>query len=240
MLSPFQRAVAIKKQDLVTGTKRQHLHVTSNCDLELQLLELDNDKKTLKNITSIADKIAHKRDVLVPKYLHGIDKYIEAGAKHPCAIFSTVLVWLFDISDLDTFIKWCIIAIDKKIPTPEHIKRNWETFCADSIFSWAEKQIEKGNSIDPYFSFVFEKIQSCEWRLFEKISAKYYKLSALQLLRNDDGEVKITHVCDIKTLKKALDFLIKADELNPKVGVSDLIKNRIPSRIKALETGKNL
>ena len=240
MLSPFQRAI-LKKQELLKNdpvmpvVKLQKIH-----DFGLLLVELDNDKKTLKNITSIADKIAHKRDVLVPKYLHGIDKYIEAGAKHPSPIFSAVIVWLFDIGDLDTFIKWCIIAIEKNISTPENIKRNWETFCADSIFSWAEKQIEKGNSIEPYFSFVFEKIQSCEWRLFEKISAKYYKLSALQLLRNENGEVKVTHVCDIETLKKALDFLIKADELNPQVGVSDLIKNRIPSRIKALETGKNL
>ena len=240
MLSPFQRAVAIKKQDLVTGTKRQHLNVTSNCDLELQLLELDNDKKTLKNFDAIADKIAHKRDVLIPKYRPIVELYLESGAKQENQIFTTFTIWLFDISEIDTFIKYCFFAIKNDIPTPGFVKRHWATFCADSVYQWSEKQIETGNSIEPYFSFVFEKIQSCEFRLFEKVSAKYYKLSALQLLRNENGEVKVTHVCDIETLKKALAFLIKADELNPKIGVSDLIKNRIPSRIKALETGKNL
>lgn len=218
--------------------------ITDKHNIDLLLLELECDKKALKQFNSIADKVSYKRNVLVPKYRPMVEEYLASGAKYPNPIFSTIFstttIWLFDIGELDTFIQWCLFAINNEIPTPDFVKRNWQTFCADSIFKWSESQSEKGASIEPYFADMFFLIDSGQWRLLEKISAKYYKLAGQQLLRDEHGVIRVSHIGYVEKLEKSLEWLEKANELYPQIGVGDLIKNRIPARIKALTTGTNL
>lgn len=240
MLSPFQH-VMIQKKQAAAGATRPVLASKNKNEFALRLLELKTDLDVLKNINSISDKISHKRDVLIPKWRPFIHAYLSGENHHDDhPIISTFIVWLFDVGEHGEFIILCERAIDKKIPTPEFIKRDWQTFCADSIYKWADEQVTLGLSFNPYFSIIFEKIQNGQWRLFEKISANFYKLAGQQLLRDENGEIKASHIGNIETLEKALALLTRADELNPKIGVGDLIKNRIPSRINALKTGTNL
>ncbi|PKF51113.1 terminase [Enterovibrio nigricans] len=208
--------------------------------LELQLMELENDRAVLKGLNAISDKIEHKRSVLIPKYRPQVEAWLESGVAEENPIFSEMVIWFYDTGDMETFMAWVLKAIELALPTPERFKRDWQTFCADSVFDWADAQVKEGNAIDPYFTQVMERIHEGEWRVFERVSAKLYKLGGQYLLRDELGNVNVPSVGSVETLEKALAMLTKANDLHSKIGVGDLIKNRIPARIRALREGTNL
>nr|PMH59647.1 terminase [Enterovibrio norvegicus] len=238
MVSPLKRQRAALLAGVALSASPS-AHSASSLSLTLPLMELDADKATLKSFNAIADKVEHKRTVLIPKYRAMADAFLTSDDTFDNPIFTHVVLWLFDVGEINTFIEWCFVAIDKSLPSPSHIKRDWPTFCADSIFDWAHAHAERGENIEPYFSAVFDKVKG-DWRLHEKVAAKWYKLAGLQLLRDDEGKPNVTAVGDVEALKEALSLLTQAHELYDKIGVTDLIKNRIPARINALTDGTNL
>ncbi|MBE4233833.1 terminase endonuclease subunit [Vibrio parahaemolyticus] len=238
MVSPLakQRRQLIEKQ-----ANQSAPGVSSGADtdsLHIKLIEFEEDRKYLRSFNAIADRIKHKREVLVPKYKPYVQAYLESGEAFENPIFTNLVVWLFDIKELDTAIEWCMKAIELDLPTPENFRRDWPTFCADEVLAWAEKESERGHSIEPYFSQVFEKVEK-DWRLHEKVHAKWYKFAGLYLIRNEEGQPQATAVGNVETLEKALALLQHAHEKHSKVGVGTQIK-KIEARIRAINEGKNL
>lgn len=213
---------------------------TVNTDsLHIKLIEFEEDRKRMRSqFNARADRTDHKRNVLIPKYKPLAETYLAAGEKYENPIFSTLIVWLFDIGDLSTAIDWCLKAIELELPTPEFIRRDWPTFCADSVLKWAETQAEHGHSVEPYFSRVFAKIRD-DWRLHEEVNAKWYKFAGYFLLRDDEGKPRPSAIADKATLEQAKAFLQQANEYHSKIGVGTMI-SKIDMRLSALETGKNL
>ncbi|MCP4878122.1 MAG: terminase, partial [Gammaproteobacteria bacterium] len=153
-------------------------------------------------------------------------------------LFTQMVIWLFDIEDLETAIKWCDIAIERGLDTPERFKRDFATFCADEVLAWSERMADKCQSVEPYFSLVFEKVTQV-WRINEKPTAKWLKFAGLHLLRNEQGKPHAASVGDIDTLQTARTHLQNAHEQYSAIGVSTMIDN-IDQRIRALESGDNL
>ena len=211
-----------------TGDQPQSLHLLLN--------EMDNDLKRLKALTRQDDKIALKRDELIPKYRASVEEYLESEDLFKNPLFSHMVVWMFDIEELETAIAWCDIAIDKGFESP--FKRDFATFCADQVLAWSEKMSAYGHSIEPYFSDVFEKVNK-HWRINEKIVAKYFKFAGLFLLRDENGKPMASSVGDIETLEKSLALLQEAENQNPKVGVTTHI-DKIGQRIRAIQDGTNI
>ncbi|EOV6248492.1 terminase endonuclease subunit [Vibrio parahaemolyticus] len=238
MVSPLarQRQKLIKQQanqsasEVVSGADTDSLHI--------KLIEFEEDRKYLRSFNAIADRIKHKREVLVPKYKPYVQAYLESGEAFENPIFTNMVVWLFDVKELDTAIEWCMKAIELDLPTPENFRRDWPTFCADEVLAWAETESERGHSIEPYFSQVFEKVDK-EWRLHEKVHAKWYKFAGLYLIRNEEGQPQATAIGNVETLEKALALLQHAHDKHSKVGVGTQIK-KIEARIRAINEGKNL
>ncbi|MEZ9492259.1 phage terminase small subunit [Vibrio splendidus] len=236
-LSPGMRDNLAKKVD----KDQRHIGTSPVADtnsLHIKLIEFEEDRKHLRSFNAIDDRVEHKRNVLVPKYKPYVQRYLESGDQFENPIFSNVVIWLFDIKELDVAIDWCMKAIERDLPTPENFRRDWPTFCADEVLAWAERESERGNSIEPYFSQVFEKVEK-EWRLHEKVNAKWYKFAGLFLIRNEHGNPQATAVGDVEVLKKALVLLQHAHDQHPKVGVGTQVK-KIEQRIRAIEDGKNL
>ena len=236
-LSPGMRDNLAKKVD----KEQRHIGTSPVADtnsLHIKLIEFEEDRKHLRSFNAVADRIEHKRNVLVPKYKPYVQRYLESGDQFENPIFTNVVIWLFDIKELDVAIDWCMKAIERDLPTPENFRRDWPTFCADEVLAWAEYESERGNSIEPYFSQVFEKVEK-EWRLHEKVNAKWYKFAGLFLIRNEQGNPQATAVGDVDVLKKALVLLQHAHNQHPKVGVGTQVK-KIEQRIRAIEDGKNL
>jgi len=237
MVSPLrrQRDRILQKQQSVSVAEQV---IVSSDSLHLQLIEFENDKKVLKNFVQIAEKINHKRDVLIPKYRPVVEKYLEEGKGYQNPIFTDMVIWLFDVDELDVAIDWCLKAIEFDLPTPENFKRQWPTFCADMVLEWAERQQENGQSVEPYFSQVFELIDG-PWVLPEKLEAKWYKFAGYRLLLNENGEPQPSQIGDQEQLHEAEKLLLTAHEKNPKVGVKTQIE-RIRMRMNALTEGTNL
>ncbi|MDW3637962.1 phage terminase small subunit [Vibrio sp. 1291-1] len=238
MVSPLARQ---RRQIIEKQANQSAPGVSSGADtdsLHIKLIDFEEDRKHLRSFNAIADRVEHKRNVLVPKYKPYVQSYLESGEQFENPIFTNLVIWLFDIKELDTAIDWCMTAIERDLPTPENFRRDWPTFCADEVLAWAESESERGHTIEPYFSQVFEKVEK-EWRLHEKVHAKWYKFAGLYLIRNEEGQPQATAVGNVKTLEKALALLQHAHDKNSKVGVGTQIK-KIEARIRAINEGKNL
>ena len=239
MVSPLakQRKALLHKQanPLATGT----VPGVNTDSLHIKLIEFEEDRKYLRsNFNSIGARIEHKRNVLIPKYKPLVEAYLESGESFENPIFTNLVVWLFDIKDLDNAIEWCLKAIELDLPTPDNFRRDWPTFCADEVLDWAETEAGRGNSVEPYFSQVFEKVEK-QWELHEAVHAKWFKFAGLNLIRNQEGSPQATAIGNLETLEKALGFLNHAHDKSSKVGVGTQIK-KIEQRIRALKDGKNL
>ncbi len=205
--------------------------------LHIRLVEFEQDKRQLKELVQIAEKVNHKRDVLIPKYKPVAEAYLEAGENYQNPIFTDLIIWLFDIGDLETAVSWLFKAIELDLPTPENFKTNsWAVVCARFVLLWSEEQLGKGRSVEPYFSQVLTKIES-EWKLPEKQAAEWYKFAGYGLLLNEKGDPQPSYVGDLKRLEKAREFLVKAHELHSKIGVKTKI-GQIDMRIRAIQEGK--
>lgn len=212
--------------------------VADSESLHIKLIDFEEDRKYLRSLNSIAERVEHKRNVLVPKYKPYVQAYLESGEQFDNPIFTNMVIWLFDIKELDTAIDWTMRAIERNLPTPENFRRDWPTFCADQVLEWAETESGRGHAIEPYFSKVFEKVEK-DWRLHEKVHAKWYKFAGLYLIRNEEGHPQATAIGNVKTLEKALALLQHAHDKHCKVGVGTQIQ-KIEQRIRAINEGKNL
>jgi len=209
--------------------------------LHLQLIELDSDLKRLKSFARRADKIAHKRDVLLPKWLPIVAEHVstfdsgnenENKKTYDNPLFSYCTLWLFDIASISQGLEYAFLAIKHQQPTPSTIKRQWPGFIADTVFDWAETQAENGQSIEPYFGQVFDRVVN-EWKLPEQVTAKFYKFAGLALLRAKNGDITPSHVGNLKRLREADALLAKAADLHKHAQVKT-VRNKIAMRIRAI------
>ncbi|PSW14410.1 terminase [Photobacterium rosenbergii] len=203
-----------------------------NSSLHLQLIALEEDIKRLKQLSRIADKVAMKRNELLPKYMPYVERYLAEGDVFANQVFAYVVIWLFDTEQFDQAIEWAFLCIEQGQPTPDSVKRDWPHFAADVVLAWCEVQAERGNSVEPYCSTVFKKVSN-EWRLNEKLTAKWFKFCGLLLLRDIHGKALPSSVESADKLQQATELLMKAQEFNPKCGVKTVL-DKIDMRLRAL------
>lgn len=237
MVSPLKRQRDALLKAKQTNHAVAHDATASLDSLHLRLIEFEQDKKALKSFDQRAQKVNHKREVLIPKYKPVAEAYLEAGESYQNPIFTDLIVWLVDINDFDTALEWVEKAIERELPTPENFKCSWPTFIAREVLEWATNQQSFGNSVDPYFSTVFEKLWKKEWVIPEKLYAEWLKFAGYGLLLNSKGEPQPSQVGTIEQLEKAKMLLLKAHEVHSKCGVKTKI-GQIDMRIRAIQDGK--
>ncbi|MCE9979186.1 phage terminase small subunit [Leclercia adecarboxylata] len=228
-LSPAQRhnqKIAVQKQ----LERRQA--VESLDSLHVQIQALNQDVAWLRTLPTISDRVAYKRDVLLPKWMPTVTAYLESGSVFSHPVLAWCVIWLFDAGDLDKALELADIAIAQQQPTPDNIRSTFPAFVADTVMAWAESTAAAGESIEPYFSRTFENVTT-RWRLHEEITAKWFKFAGLLLLRDDSGQPRATAVEDAETLEKAAVLLATAEKLYKRVGVGTM-RNQIAARLRSL------
>lgn len=211
--------------------RREALAVSDS--LHLQLAQLEIDCKAVSSCATNSDRVAFKRETLLPRWTPTIEAWLQSGEVYKYTPFVWCIVWLFDTGEMDKALEWADIAIKQNQPMPPRFDRDLSTFVADEVMQWAQIQFDDGLSVEPYFSRVMGHIGE-DWTLHEEIVAKWYKFAGLNLLRDSDGKpTSPATIRDVKKLRAADEYMARAQSATPKAGVR-AIRNKIAARLRAL------
>ncbi|MCX8578450.1 hypothetical protein J3U35_03255 [Gilliamella sp. B2717] len=229
VLSPFQqhreKVAQISQEKAVLVDSKDSLHIVN--------AELERDIEYLRNFgNNMADRNEYKLNVVLPKWLPKVERYLQEGRIYPNPIFVWCIIWLFDTQQFDQGLDWAEIAIEQNQDTPTAWSMKLPGFVAKTVFEWVETTATNGHSIEPYFSRVFDLVKN-KWRLYESDKAEWYKFAGLYLLRDENGTPKATAVDNVNVLNQAKELLTQAQNIYAKVGVKTMLGN-IEQRINAL------
>ncbi|MDK7998564.1 phage terminase small subunit [Klebsiella oxytoca] len=196
--------------------------------------DLHFDIEQLRDIERIDQRAERKRDVLLPKWLPQVEKYIQSGESYPFLPLVYCMVWLIDTGEFEHGIDLAEVAVAQGQKMPENFDNSPGAFIADNFRDWVELEYRQGHSVEPFFTRIFTLITE-KWQLHEELTARWYVLAARLALRGADGkETAPSMISNVDTLEKAAALLAKADEVCPKKSGTKTLTNKIASRLRAL------
>ncbi|STQ13061.1 phage terminase subunit [Enterobacter cloacae] len=102
-LSPAQR----HNQRIAMEQKlKQSLAVGTTESMHLLIKALETDVEQVRSLPLIADRIEHKRNVLLPKWVPTVEAYLASGQVYANPVLAWCVIWLFDVGDLDKALEW--------------------------------------------------------------------------------------------------------------------------------------
>lgn len=166
----------------------------ANGKKHLKLMEdaLAQDLERIGAINSRELRQQLKRDELLPKYLDYVQRYRDSGLSFPNLVVMQVLVWLFDTEQFEAGLDLANFAMSQDQQLPERFKRDVPTFVADEVIDWAEAEYKAKRSPEPYLSNLLPLVDG-EWKLFERIPARYHKQIGILALDQREFAKAITH-----------------------------------------------
>ena len=229
-LSPAQRHSARIEAE---RKLRQEQALDTETSLHVQIAALEKDVAAAAAIESRAERMAFKRDVLLPRWMPTAQEWLDGDSLYQNPIFAWCIVWLFDTSQFDQALDWADVAISRGQETPAAFGSTFPVFVADTVLAWAEAEAAQGHDVEPYFSRMLGNVMQ-HWNVYEVIKAKYVKFAGLHLLRDENGEPRAAATEDRDVLLRAKDLLEQAKGFDPKCGVGTMLQ-RIAARLRALE-----
>ncbi|MDP8173673.1 phage terminase small subunit [Pasteurella skyensis] len=194
-------------------------------------IALKNDVNKIRSMPTLADRAVYKRDHFLPKWLPYVHDYFNKKEQYQNEIIGYCIVYLFDVGDLTQALELSQLAIDDGQQPPAIIKSTLTTFVARQVFDFTEKMATAGQSFEPYFSQTFKNVAT-QWKLHEKIQAKWYKLAG-NLLITSNGKAHPASNNDPERLTFAVQLFNRAYQLDHRVGVTTAIERCI-MRLKKL------
>ncbi len=89
-------------------------------------------RRALKGIKSIKAK-ADKKRALLPDFMPYIDGVLSAGSGAQDDVLMTVMVWLFDVGELQKGLEVARYAIEHKLTTPDRYARDTAALVAEQV-----------------------------------------------------------------------------------------------------------
>ena len=179
---------------------------------ELMLAKLAEDKRRLKNIQSIENKITVKRQLL-PEYQPWIEGVIQGDTGQQDDVFMTVLVWTIDTGDIEAAVPLADYALRHDLAMPDQYQRTVAYVIAEET---ADIALKHGSV--PWKTMVRISQMTESHDMPDEVRAKLYK--AIGYAQREEG-----------LLIEARAFLILALRLHDKVGVKKDIE-RLDTQIK--------
>lgn len=201
-----------------SATVQQH-----GTDYDVLCIALTNDVNKIRAFPSFELKAEYKRDVFLPKWMPFVEEYLEKGIVYQNDYLAYCIIYSFDVGDFDTALRLADLAIKQNQSLPDRFKSTLPTFVANQIYDWTDKTASAGYSVEPYFSQTLQNVAT-QWQLHETITAKWLKMAAALLLRNNQGKVHAASMDDPERLELAVKLCNRAFQLNPKSGVKSLIE----------------
>ena len=187
-------AVAVAGAKPMAYSSETALSSPANAKKHLQLMidALNVDLERISSIDNHELRRQLKRDELLPKYLAYVQRYRDSELSFPNPVMMQVLVWLFDTAQFGAGLELANFAMSQDQQLPERFKRNVQTFVADEVIDWAESEYKAKRSPEPYLSDLLPLVDG-EWKLFERIPARYHKQIGILSLDQRDFAKAITH-----------------------------------------------
>lgn len=182
---------------------------------------LDRDLERLGALTDVADKVALKKNELLPKYLPIVQEYLDSGAHHTNPLLVRCAIWAMDIDDIETAMRLADAAIKQQQILPVNFKRDLPTFMAESVADWAERQLKKDESGSPYIDDVCERLRSNEWPSANVIArGKVFKIAGLLAEKNQEFETALALFQQAQTENDAAGCKTRIEKLKAKLGLA--------------------
>lgn len=213
MPSPAQRHRQRHLAAAVTSAAPSAARATAS-GYELMLAKLAEDKRVLKGIQSVEQKIEVKRQRL-PEYEPWVQGRLMAEALAQDDVLGTVMVWRIDTGDIDGALAIAEAMLEHDIKLPEHYQRDLATVVVEEIADRAS-QADGGNVTAAQLLAVGQLTEGRD--MPDEVRAKLHKATGLALREASPAQ--------------AIEHLQRALQLNPRIGVKQEIakleKQRAP------------
>lgn len=227
-----QSHLAEQQEQIVQGGTRP----TATHSQQIIDLALRNEIEKIRAMPTFADRNQYKRDHFLKKWLPFVEQHFEKGATYQNDVIGYCLIYLFDVGQYSQALSLADRAIANGQRLPERFKSTIPTFVADQIFQWTEKTSAIGQSVEPYFSQVLDKVAT-QWQLHEIITAKWLKQAAMLLIRNADGKAHAASYNEPERLWLAIQLCRRAYQLNHKAGIKNIVERCTMRLSKLAELG---
>lgn len=220
ILSPARRHFLRKQAELQAKTVDSNNKPTGNA-YELMKAALIEDRRRVHDIQSIERKIELKKE-LIPNYIDYIKGVLEADQGADDDVLTTVMLWCFDIGEMDDALTIAEYALKHKLDMPDQFKRSVPAIIAEESAASAMAQLAENaenSTIDTALANLLHALDiTAETDMHDQIRAKLHK--AIGHYAEAAGDQAL-----------ALDHYERALALNENVGVKQNIRN-VKSAIK--------
>jgi len=200
--------------------------------LDINLFEqlqaaMQTDVARIKGINKLDDKQEMKRKLL-PNYLPFVNNYIAEEHDYPCDIAVQVMIWLFDVCDIENALKVGIYLVNKTPSImPTRFNRDLPSFIIDETYEWSNSQLKDEQTASPYLDELVNAIEENGWvnafELHPLLISKSYVILAKHKEREGD-------------LKACVSLCERAEAANPEgAGVKTMKERAQKALAKAKE-----
>lgn len=193
------------------------------------LMQMQEDRRRLKQIQSIERKVEFKR-TLLPAYEGWCAGVIAAGKSDRIELlddlFTTVMAWRIDVADYIEALTMAEHCFRHGLKMPERFSRGTAAFVVEQIAEAAIKAYDAGGDAATAFPaavlpMLQDLIDTYDEDLHDEISAKLQRALGMAIMAGADLEDED----DLRARREqTLKCYLRALELNPKVGVKKQVE----------------
>jgi len=220
MKSPAQahrmRSAAALSDKAGAAARRHHAN-----GYELMLAKLDEDRRRLKQIQSVARKIIVKREVL-PEYEPWISGVLAANSGVQDDVLMTIMLWRIDVADFPGALAIARYAIAHHLVMPDRFERSTACLIVEEIAIAALQGMEAETDAAPCLNYYpvlaeAEALTQAE-DMPDEVRAKLYKALALAVLHYAHNTVEEPGITLLRK-QQAMELLRRALTLHERCGV---------------------
>lgn len=205
MPSPAQRHRQRHLAQAVHSAATNSVSRANATGYELMLAKLAEDKRVLKSIQSVEQKIEVKRERL-PDYTAWCTGVMQSAEPVQDDVFATCMVWSIDTGAIDTALIMAAYMLRHDLKLPEHYQRDVATTVVEEIADRAG-MADGGNVTAANLLAAGQLTQGRD--MPDEVRAKLHKATGLALREESPAQ--------------ALEHLQRALQLNPRIGVKQEI-----------------
>ena len=144
MKSPAQRHYARVMAEKAAASAAPGDSLAGASAYELMLVKLSTDRRRLKSIASIIQKIKVKREELLPDYVDYVAGALSGGRGAQDDVLTSVMIWRIDVGDFAGALDIARYAIAHRMTLPDQYDRPLATAIAEEFAEAALASFKKG------------------------------------------------------------------------------------------------